>query len=79
MATRLRISGSGESAASDLKNSDPKMNKPTFTPPKPKPEKDKTDENEEFKKMLIQMLIQSLLGPIFSNMASSLFAPTGGA
>ncbi len=78
-ASGAGISGSGESAASDLKNSDPKMNKPTFTPPKPKPEKDKTDENEEFKKMLIQMLIQSLLGPIFSNMASSLFAPTGGA
>ncbi|MBI4801400.1 MAG: hypothetical protein HY796_02640 [Elusimicrobia bacterium] len=64
-------------AVADFKKSDPKRNNKKITLPEPKPTEDKSKEaDEEFKRMLMQMIIQSLLGPIFSNIANSIFAPT---
>lgn len=58
--------------AQDLKKNDPNISKHKVTMPEPKPVKaDKSD--EEMKKMIIQMLISGLLGPMFGAMAGSIF------
>lgn len=54
-------------AAADLKKSDPRINNKKITLPKPKPTEDKSKEADEaFKRMIIQMIIQSVLGPLIS-------------
>ncbi|OGR51697.1 MAG: hypothetical protein A2049_10365 [Elusimicrobia bacterium GWA2_62_23] len=61
----------GQTAA-DLKKNDPNINKNKVNVPEPKPVKDdKAD--EEFKKMIIQMIFQSVIGPMFGAMANSMF------
>lgn len=60
--------------AQDLKKSDPNLSKHKVNIPEPKPVKDDKSE-EEMKKMIIQMLIQSCLGPMFGAMANGLFGP----
>lgn len=53
-------------AAQDLKRSDPQLNKSKVSLPEPKPVKDDKGD-EEIKKMIIQMLISSVLGPMFGS------------
>jgi len=50
-------------AVKDLKVNDPKLNSTKVVPKTNKP-KDATDEGSELKKMLIQMLFQSVIGPV---------------
>ncbi|MEI7481940.1 MAG: hypothetical protein WCK75_06285 [Elusimicrobiota bacterium] len=57
-------------AAQDLKTNDPQLSKKKVTLPVPKAVKDDSAD-EEIKKMLIQMIISSLLGPMFSSMFSA--------
>ena len=64
----------GQTAA-DLKKSDPNLNKNKVNVPEPKPVKDDKSD-EEFKKMLIQMIFQSVIGPMFGAMANSMFPTT---
>jgi len=53
-------------AAQDLKRNDPQLSKKKVNLPEPKPVKeDKGD--EEMKKMIIQMLISNVLGPMFGS------------
>ncbi|MBI5743250.1 MAG: hypothetical protein HY952_01750 [Elusimicrobia bacterium] len=65
----------GQTAA-DLKKNDPNMNKSKVNVPEPKPVKDDKSD-EEFKKMLIQMIFQSVIGPMFGAMANSMFPAPG--
>jgi len=60
--------------AQDLKKSDPNMSKHKVAMPEPKPVKDEKAD-EEMKKMLLQMIIQNVLGPMFNTMATSMFTP----
>jgi hypothetical protein len=60
--------------AQDLKKSDPNINKHKVNIPEPKPAKDDKSD-EEMKKMLLQMIISNVLGPMFSSMATSMFPP----
>ena len=54
------------SAAQDLKRNDPQLNKSKVAPPTPKAVKDPNSDDEEMKKMLMQMLMSSVIGPMFS-------------
>jgi len=57
-----------DAAAQDLKRSDPSLSKNKSTIPEPKVGKDESKEaDEEMKKMIVQMLISSVLGPMFSS------------
>ncbi|MCM2266227.1 MAG: hypothetical protein NDI60_00475 [Elusimicrobiales bacterium] len=62
--------------AQDLKKSDPNINKHKVNIPEPKPVKDDKSD-EEFKKMLVQMIFQSVIGPMFGAMANSMFTTPG--
>ncbi len=62
--------------AQDLKKNDPSINKHKVNIPEPKPKKDEKAD-EEFKKMLVQLIFQSVIGPMFSTMAQSMFSPGG--
>ena len=54
-------------AAQDLKRNDPQLNKKKVNLPEPKPAVDDSKAaDEEMKKMLMQMIISSVLGPMFS-------------
>ena len=59
-------------AARDLKTNDPKLNSSKVTPPAPKPVEDKESTEEEIKKMLMQMIIQSTLGEMFGSVGQLL-------
>ncbi|OGS08581.1 MAG: hypothetical protein A2270_01950 [Elusimicrobia bacterium RIFOXYA12_FULL_51_18] len=65
-------------AAQNLKANDPSLNKNASTIPEPKAAaKDDSEEADKaMKKMLLEMLMSNVLGPMFSSMASGLF---GGA
>ncbi len=54
-----------DAAAQDLKRNDPSMSSKKITIPEPKVDKDK-EADEEMKKMILQMLMSSLLGGLFS-------------
>jgi len=58
--------------AQDLKKNDPNISKYKVTMPEPKPVKDDKSD-QEMKKMIMQMLISSFLGPMFGAMAGSMF------
>ncbi|OGR67303.1 MAG: hypothetical protein A2081_01530 [Elusimicrobia bacterium GWC2_61_19] len=60
--------------AQDLKKSDPNISKHKVAMPEPKPVKDEKAD-EEMKKMLLQMIIQNVLGPMFNTMATGMFPP----
>jgi hypothetical protein len=61
----------------DLKRNDPSISKHKVSIPEPKTAvKDKKSEEEEWKKMIRQMIIQNLLGPMFGAMGNSLFGTT---
>ena len=55
-------------AAQDLKRNDPQLSKSKVSLPEPKPVKDDSKAaDEEMKKMIMQMLISSVIGPMFSS------------
>jgi len=59
-------------AAQDLKRSDPTLSKNKSNIPEPKVAKDESKEADEaMKKMIIQMLISSVIGPMFSSIFSA--------
>ena len=61
-----------DAAAQDLKRSDPSLSKNKSTIPEPKVGEDKSKEADEaMKKMIIQMLISSVIGPMFSSIFSA--------
>ncbi|OGR42363.1 MAG: hypothetical protein A2X35_01275 [Elusimicrobia bacterium GWA2_61_42] len=64
--------------AQDLKKNDPNMSKHKVNIPEPKPVKDDKSD-EEMKKMLMQMIIQNVLGPMFGAMGASMFPATPAA
>jgi len=64
-------------AAQDLKRNDPSLSKNKSTIPEPKVAKDESKEADEaMKKMIIQMLMSSVIGPMFSSIFSAGTATT---
>ena len=64
-------------AAQDLKRNDPQLSKSKVSLPEPKPVKDDSKAaDEEMKKMIMQMLISSVIGPMFSSIFT--VAPAAG-
>ena len=61
-------------AAQDLKRNDPQMNKKKVSLPEPKAVKDDKGD-EEIKKMLLQMIISSVLGPMFATVFGAAVPP----
>ena len=67
-------------AAQDLKRSDPSLSKNKSTIPEPKVSVDKSKEADEaMKKMIVQMLISSVIGPMFSSIFGAATATTPAA
>jgi hypothetical protein len=65
MEESAEIAGLGMGAAAqDLKRNDPQISRKKVSMPEPKPEV--ADEDQKMKEMLIQMLLSSLLGGLFS-------------
>ncbi len=60
-------------AETDLKKNDPAISKKKITLPQPKKDEDESKKmEEEIKKMLLQMIIQATLGPIFGAIGQSI-------
>ncbi len=57
--------------AQDLKKSDPSLNKKNIKVPDPSTAKDVASEDAEMKKLIIQMIFQSIIGPMFSSIFST--------